>query len=84
MSWVQSGFKPFNAIEYGVGIRIKNHDALKNLSRGEAKQIDITTLVDAMNMTEGFVRLRQDLGADWARRYTCSTRCPVRRSAARC
>ena len=65
MGWVKSGLKPFNAIEYGVGIRIKNHDALKNLSRGEAKQADITTLVDAMNMTEGFVRLRQDLGADW-------------------
>jgi len=65
MSWVQSGLKPFNAIEYGVGVRIKNHDALKNLSRGEAKQEDITTLVDALNMTEGFVRLRQDLGADW-------------------
>jgi len=65
MNWVQSGLKPFNAIEYGVGIRIKNHDALKSLSRGEAKQLDITTLVDAMNMTEGFVRLRQDLGADW-------------------
>ena len=65
MSWVQSGLKPFNAIEYGVGVRIKNHDALKNLSRGEAKQADITTLVDALNMTEGFVRLRQDLGADW-------------------
>ena len=65
MSWVQSGLKQFSSIEYGVGIRIKNHDALKNLSRGEAKQLDITTLVDAMNMTEGFVRLRQDLGADW-------------------
>ena len=66
VNWVLSGIKPFNEIPYGVTLRIRNHDAMDKLRKGEANKEDIDTLVGAFNMCEGYMRLRPDLGRDWA------------------
>ena len=65
MAFVQSGLKPFNEVEQGLHVRIKNHDALESLRKGEATRTQLDTIIAALNMTEGFVRLRGELGVDW-------------------
>ena len=66
VTWVLAGIKPFNEISYGVTLRIRNHDAMDKLRKGEADKEDIDTLIGAFNMCEGYMRLRPDLGRDWA------------------
>lgn len=66
MTWVQAGMKPFNAIDYGTTLRVRNHDAMDKLRRGVATKDDIDTLIGVFNMCEGFRRLRDELGSDWS------------------
>jgi len=66
VNWVLSGIKPFSEVPYSVTLRIRNHDAMDKLRRGEADKEDIDTLIGAFNMCEGYMRLRPDLGRDWA------------------
>lgn len=66
VTWVLAGIKPFNDVPYGVTLRIRNHDAMDKLRKGEANKEDIDILIGAFNMCEGFMRLRPDLGRDWA------------------
>ena len=66
MTWVQAGLKPFTDISYGVNIRIKNHDAMDALRRGDATKADIDVLVGAFNMTEAYTMVNPEYGADWA------------------
>lgn len=66
VSWVLSGLKSFNSVEYSKTLRIRNHDAMDKLRKGEATKEDIDVLVGAFNMCKGYRRLRDELGADWA------------------
>lgn len=66
INWVLSGLKPFKSVEYSTFVRIRNHDAMDKLRKGEAGKDDIDILIGAFNMCEGFMRLRPDLGRDWA------------------
>lgn len=67
VTWVLSGIKAFNDIPVAVDLRVKNHDAMDKLRRGVATKEDVDTIIGAFNMTEGFMRLRPDLGRDWAK-----------------
>lgn len=66
VTWVLSGIKPFSEVPYSVTLRIRNHDAMDKLRRGEATKEDMDILIGAFNMCEGYMRLRPDLGRDWA------------------
>lgn len=66
INWVLSGLKPFKSVEYSTFVRIRNHDAMDKLRRGDATKDDIDILIGAFNMTEAYMRLRPELGADWA------------------
>ena len=66
INWVLSGLKPFKSVEYSTFVRIRNHDAMDKLRRGDATKDDIDRLIGAFNMTEAYMRLRPELGADWA------------------
>lgn len=66
ITWVISSMKPFNEIEVGVDLRLKNHTALDALRKGEATKDDIDVLIGALNMCEGFIRLNPEFGRDWA------------------
>ena len=66
VSWVLAGFKPFNSVGVSTDLRIKNHEAMDTLRRGEATKVDIDMLIGVFNITEAYMRLRPELGADWA------------------
>ena len=66
LTWVLAGVKPFKDVPSSINIRIKNHAAMDALRRGEATREDMDTLIGAFNMTEAYMKLRPDLGADWA------------------
>ena len=64
ISYVLSGIRPFANVPYGTTLRIKNHDALDRLRRGEADKETIDILIGTYNVTEGLVR--QGIGVDYA------------------
>jgi hypothetical protein len=67
MSHVKSGMKSFNEMEIAVDLRLKNHLAMESLRVGKATTNDIDMLIQAFNMTEALVRLRDDFGRDWSK-----------------
>jgi hypothetical protein len=66
MTWVMSSIKPFREISAGTDLRIKNHDAMDKLRRGVADKTDMDVLIGALNMCEGYMRLRDEFGKDWS------------------
>lgn len=65
VTWVLAGIKPFKEVPTSINIRIKNHAAMDALRRGAATREDMDVLIGAFNMTEAYMKLRPDLGADW-------------------
>jgi hypothetical protein len=66
LNWVLAGLKPFSSVSLSTDLRIKNHDAMDTLRRGDATKAEIDVLIGAFNMCEAYMRLRPELGADWA------------------
>lgn len=66
VNWVLAGLKPFSSVSVSTDLRIKNHDAMDTLRRGDATRADIDVLIGAFNMAEAYMRLRPELGADWS------------------
>jgi len=66
LSWVLDGLKPFASLDASTTLRIKNHAAMDTLRRGDATKADIDVLIGTFNMAEAYMRLRPELGADWA------------------
>ena len=65
VSWVLAGMKPFTSVSLSADLRIKNHDAMDLLRRGDATVATIDVLIGAFNMCEAYVMLRPELGQDW-------------------
>lgn len=65
MDYVKSGLKKFDDVSVAIDLRIKNHQAMEALRLGQATKEDIDCIIGAFNMTEGFARLRPEMGADW-------------------
>lgn len=65
MAYVMSGFKKFNDVSVAVDLRIKNHQAMDTLRKGEATRHDIDVLIGAFNMCEAYAMLKPELGRDW-------------------
>ena len=63
MTWVQSGLKKVDEISAGITLKIRNHDAMNNLRRGNATRRDIDALIDALNVTEALAN--RGVGEDW-------------------
>lgn len=63
MGHVLSGMKIVGSIGAGTTLKIKNHDVLNKLRRGEAARDDIDVLIGAFNITEALARMR--IGEDW-------------------
>lgn len=66
LTWVMSSLKPFDSVEVAVDLRIKNHASLEALRTGQATRHDMDVLIGAFNMCEGYMRLRDEMGVDWA------------------
>lgn len=63
MLYVSSGMKKVGAISAGTTLKIKNHEALESVRKGEGTRQDIDTLISAFNITEALAMMR--IGDDW-------------------
>lgn len=64
MAWVQSGMMPIREVDHaGIMLKIKNHDALTNITQGRGTRDDIDIVIAAMNVTEALAMLGK--GKDW-------------------
>ena len=64
MAWVKSGLLPVSKVEHaGITLKIKNHDALTNITQGRGTRDDIDIVVAAMNVTEALALIGK--GKDW-------------------
>ena len=64
--WVVSGMKKVGTLPTaGVALKLKNHEALDSILKGEATKDHLDVLIYAVNMAEAMIRIRDDLGADW-------------------
>ena len=58
MGYVMESFTPIATMEkYFVELKIKNHMALANLTKGVATRQDIDMLIQAINMVEALYRM---------------------------
>jgi hypothetical protein len=66
VTWVINGFR--NISETGdavLHLKIKNHESLECLRKGEATRIDIDTIISAFNIAEALARMQ--IGDDYAK-----------------
>lgn len=67
MAWVQSGMKKVGAVpDAGISLKLKMHEALAAMLNGTATRSDVDALISAVNVAEALIRVRADLGRDWA------------------
>jgi hypothetical protein len=65
ITWVINGFR--NISETGdavLHLKIKNHESLECLRKGEAGRIDIDTIIGAFNIAEALARMK--IGEDYS------------------
>jgi hypothetical protein len=66
MSWVMAGFKKVGSLPTaGVVLKLKNHEALDSILKGQGTRAHVDILIAAVNMSEAFIRVRDELGKDW-------------------
>jgi hypothetical protein len=67
LSWIVAGMKKVGTLPTaGVALKLKNHEALDSILKGQGTREHVDILIAAVNMSEALVRLREDLGRDWA------------------
>lgn len=50
----------------GVALKLKNHEALDSILKGDGTRDHVDVLIAAMNMGEALIHVRADLGLDWS------------------
>jgi hypothetical protein len=67
LSWIVAGFKKVGTLPTaGVALKLKNHEALDSILTGQGTKSHVDVLIAAVNMSEAFIRVRDELGKDWA------------------
>lgn len=67
MSWLIAGMKKVGALPTaGVALKLKNREALDSILTGHGSREHVDVLISAVNMSEAMIRIRDDLGRDWA------------------
>ena len=67
LNWILTGMKKVGTLPTaGIALKLKNHEALESILRGQGTKHDVDVLINAVNMAEALIRIRDDLGADWA------------------
>jgi len=67
VSWVISGLKPVSSSGEAVGLKIKNHQALLEITQGNGNRDSVDILIAAMNMAEALYVINANLGKDYAK-----------------
>jgi hypothetical protein len=66
MSWVVAGMKKVGTLPTaGVALKLKNHEALDSILKGQGTRAHVDVLIAAVNMSEALIRIRDELGVDW-------------------
>lgn len=67
VNWVLAGMKKVGSLPTaGVALKLKNHEALDSILKGSGTREHVDVLIAAVNMAEALIRIRNDLGRDWA------------------
>jgi hypothetical protein len=67
MSWLIAGMKKVGTLPTaGVALKLKNREALDSILTGQGTKDHVDMLISAVNMSEAMIRIRADLGRDWA------------------
>ena len=67
LNWILAGMKKVGTLPTaGIALKLKNHEALESILRGQGTKHDVDVLINSVNMAEALIRIRDDLGADWA------------------
>jgi hypothetical protein len=67
MSWLIAGMKKVGTLPTaGVALKLKNREALDSILTGQGSKDHVDVLISAVNMSEALIRIRDDLGRDWA------------------
>jgi hypothetical protein len=67
MSWLIAGMKKVGTLPTaGVALKLKNHEALDSILTGVGTKDHVDVLIAAVNMSEALIRVRDELGIDWA------------------
>ena len=67
MSWIIAGMKKVGTLPTaGVALKLKNHEALDSILTGQGTRDHVDVIISAVNMSEALIRIRADLGRDWA------------------
>jgi len=67
MSWLIAGMKKVGTLPTaGVALKLKNHNSLNMILMGNGTREHVDVLISAVNMSEALIRIRDDLGRDWA------------------
>jgi hypothetical protein len=66
LNWILAGMKKVGTLPTaGVALKLKNHEALDSILKGHGTREHVDVIINAVNMAEAMVRIRDDLGADW-------------------
>lgn len=66
VTWVINGFKPVSEHGESIGLKIKNHSALSDVTKGQGSRDKVDVLIAAMNMAEALYTVNPDLGKQYA------------------
>ena len=67
LTWIVAGFKKVGTLPTaGVALKLKNHEALDSILKGQGTRDHVDVLISSVNMAEALIRIRDDLGRDWA------------------
>ena len=67
LNWILAGMKKVGTLPTaGVDLKLKNHGALDSILMGNGTRDHVDVLISALNICEALVRIRDDLGVDWA------------------
>jgi len=67
LNWILAGMKKVGTLPTaGVDLKLKNHGALDSILMGNGTRDHVDVLIAAVNICEALIRIRDDLGVDWA------------------
>ena len=67
LSWIKAGFAKVGTLpQAGIGLKLKNHEALDSIMRGEGTRDHVDALIAAFNVAEALYKVNPDLGLDYA------------------
>lgn len=66
VTWVINGLRQVSEHEEAIGLKIKNHSALSDVTQGHGDRNKVDVLIAAMNMAEALYTVNPDLGKQYA------------------